>query len=144
AAGHVVPKRFASCPALVTYAQSNLARTNGLPGPPIEAVAPAPPPPGAKATAPGAPSATAATAGAEGSSPTAAYSTTNNQEDGVDEPDMVKTNGSTLSVVAGNKLQAVSVGGSEPKLVGTLDLGTNGYNAQLLLRGNRLIVVSTQ
>ena len=45
-----------------------------------------------------------------------------------------------LRRVAARKLEAVSVAGGTPKLVGTLDLGSNGYDAQLLLRGNRLIV----
>ena len=62
---------------------------------------------------------------------------------GVDEPDIVKTDGSTLFTVSGTKIEALSVSGT-PKLVGSLDLGSTGYNAQLLLRGNRLIAISQQ
>ena len=39
------------------------------------------------------------------------YSTTNDQEQGVDEPDIVKTDGSTIFAVSGNTLEAVSVAG---------------------------------
>jgi hypothetical protein len=142
-AATVTPHRFASCPALVGYAQANLSRTHGLPEPPIEAVAVATATTGAKGVAPSAAAASGASAAADGGA-SPAYSTTNNQEEGVDEPDLVKTNGSTIFTIAGNKLEAVDVSGATPKLAGTLDLGPNGYNAQLLLRGNRLIVISTQ
>ena len=89
------------------------------------------------------------TGGAKGSTATAApaaasdagsgagttFSTTNDQEAGVDEPDIAKTDGSTIFTLAQDKLEAVSVTGASPKLVGTLDLGTAGANAQLLLYG---------
>ena len=43
------------------------------------------------------------------------YSGTNVQEQGVDEPDSVKTNGKTLFAVAGNRLNAVDVTGLAPE-----------------------------
>jgi len=138
--------RFASCPALVSYAQSHLKVTHGYPEPPILALAGTASP--ATATGKGvvgtaAPSAAAATADGGGTS-SPSYSTTNNQEVGVDEPDIAKTDGSTIFAIAQGKLQAVAAG-STPKLLGTLDLGAGGgYGAQLLLRGNRVIVVSGQ
>ena len=145
-AAKVTPHRFASCPALVSYATANLTRTRGLPEPPIEPVAiAATATTGAKGVAPATATAGAAAAsGDTGGTSTPAYSTTNNQEEGVDEPDTVKTNGSTIFAIEGNKLEAVDVSGAAPKLAGTLDLGSNGYDAQLLMRGNRLIVISTQ
>jgi hypothetical protein len=93
------------------------------------------------------PSAASAGSTAKDSSSGAAagtFSTTNNQEAGVDEPDIAKTDGSTIFTLgASNKLEAVSVTGTAPKLVGSLDLGTAGQNAQLLLDGKRILVVST-
>ena len=52
-----------------------------------------------------------------GTTPTAGvdYSGTNVQEQGVDEPDLVKTNGTTLFAVAGNQLNAVDVTGKRPR-----------------------------
>ena len=100
--------------------------------------------PGIVGTAKGS-SATAAPAAASdaGSGAGTTFSTTNNQEAGVDEPDIAKTDGSTIFTLAQDKLEAVSVTGATPKLVGTLDLGTAGANAQLLLYGTRVLVVST-
>ena len=144
AASQIRLHRFASCPALVSYARSHLQITHGYPEPPIVALAGAAPSPAGSGKIVGAlPSAAAATADGGGTS-APSYSTTNNQEAGVDEPDIAKTDGSTIFAIAHGKLQAVSAG-SSPKLLGTLDLGDGGgYGAQLLLRGNRVIVVSGQ
>jgi hypothetical protein len=71
------------------------------------------------------------------------YSTTNNQEPGVEEPDIVKTDGATIFAVSGTHLFAVAVSRGTPKLVGSLDLGPSGYGAQLLLDGSRLLVISS-
>jgi hypothetical protein len=148
AAGQVQPHAFGSCANLVSYAKSHYATTHGLPEPPMAGIATtvslAPTVAGKSAgtTAAGAPAASAATDAGSGSGTT--FSTTNNQEAGVDEPDIAKTNGSTIFTLGGqDKLEAVSVTGAAPKLVDTLDLGLSGSNAQLLLYGNRLLVVST-
>ncbi len=69
------------------------------------------------------------------------FSTTNVQEEGVDEPDIVKSNGSTLFAVHGDRLFAVDVRGSKPKLVGSLQLPANA-SYELLLHGERLLVLS--
>jgi hypothetical protein len=143
-AAQVRPRAFASCPALVSYAQHNLAKTHGLPEPPIQELAlPVSAGVVGKASGAVAPSAAAATADGGGST-TPTYSTTNNQEEGVDEPDIVKTNGTTLFTFSGNKVEAVSVGAGTPRIVGSLDLGSAGYDGQLLLKGNRLIVISNE
>jgi hypothetical protein len=71
------------------------------------------------------------------------FSTTNNQEPGVEEPDIVKTDGATIFALSGTTLHAVAVSGGEPKLVGSLDLGPSGYGAQLLLDGSWLLVISS-
>jgi len=69
------------------------------------------------------------------------YSGTNVQEEGVDEPDLVKTNGKTLFALAHGDLEAVDVRGAKPLLLDTLHLNL-GYDAELLLYGNRLLVIS--
>lgn len=68
------------------------------------------------------------------------YSGTNVQEEGVDEPDLVKTDGRTLFVASGNAVSALDVRNGRPKLVDTLriDRGTD----ELLLDGGHLLVLS--
>ncbi len=68
------------------------------------------------------------------------YSGTNVQEEGVDEPDMVKTNGTVLYAVANGKLNAVRVSGPKPDLLDTLQLEPGSH--ELLLHGSRLLVLS--
>lgn len=72
---------------------------------------------------------------------TPAFSTTNVQEEGVDEPDLVKSNGSFLYVVRAGGLSVVDVRARRPRLVGTLPLEPNG-SPELLLYGDRLLVLS--
>jgi uncharacterized secreted protein with C-terminal beta-propeller domain len=69
------------------------------------------------------------------------YSGTNVQEEGVDEPDLVKTNGTTLFAVAGGNLRAVDVGGLKPRLLDSLALEPSSSH-ELLLHGDRLLVLS--
>jgi uncharacterized secreted protein with C-terminal beta-propeller domain len=69
------------------------------------------------------------------------YSGTNVQEQGVDEPDIVKTDGTTLYAVANGKLDAVDVSAGKPRLLDTLKLD-GGWSHELLLHGDRLIVLS--
>ena len=68
------------------------------------------------------------------------YSETNVQEAGVDEPDTVKTDGRHIFAVAGQTVRAAAVGNGKPRLVGRLNL--KGYGSELLLSGNRLLVLS--
>lgn len=69
------------------------------------------------------------------------YSATNVQEEGVDEPDGVKSNGSTMFVVRGDRLVAVDVRATRPRLAGSLELEP-GWGHELLLSGDRLLVLS--
>jgi uncharacterized secreted protein with C-terminal beta-propeller domain len=70
------------------------------------------------------------------------FSQTNVQEAGVDEPDIVKTNGRTVFAIAGGRLHAIDVTGARPRIAGSLDLdGSHGH--QLLIRGDRLLVMSS-
>jgi Beta propeller domain len=128
-------RAFASCPALVGYAQRHFAQTKGAAGggvvPLAEPTIPGRTP--ADTSAPSAPSATAKES-------TPSYSTTNVQEEGVDEPDVVKTDGTTIFTVEGETLYAVAATGpGAPRIVGSLALGRPG--GDLLLHGGRLLVI---
>src|SRR3954451_24365914 len=134
----VLPRAFGSCNALVAYGEHHLAQTHRGPSPTVQPlpVVTAPPSPGAE-------NGTVAPVTAAPATPDAsAVSTTNNQEEGVDEPDLAQTDGRTIFVLARGKLQAVSVPGDAPRVVGTLDVGPGAGAGQLLLRGDRLIVIA--
>lgn len=117
---------FASCGELLAYAKRQalpLVGPYGLGGVTGVAVgAPVPP--------------AAARDGAD-----ADFSSTNTQERGVDEPDIVESSGTHLFVVNGEWLRVVDVRSTRPRLVGSLRLG-GGYGRELLLVGRRLLVLS--
>jgi uncharacterized secreted protein with C-terminal beta-propeller domain len=120
---------FRSCSDLLGYAK---AQTTKLVGPyglgaPVAVV--------------GAPVGTAAPAKGAAPQEGVDYSGTNVQEQGVDEPDIVKTNGTTLFAVANGKLNAVDVSKAKPRLVDTLALDPQ-WTHELLLHGDRLLVIS--
>jgi beta propeller domain-containing protein len=112
---------------------SNVRAVDGGP----VAVPSMPAPPAAPAPA-GAPGTVAEPAPQEGVD----YSGTNVQEAGVDEPDIVKTDGRRVFAIANGKLQALTVTGGVPKLVGTLAL-QDVAPSELLLSGDRLVVIGT-
>ena len=97
-------KPFANCAALVRYARRHAATELG--GPYARG-----------APAMGAPGAAEPAAGEADSS-----STTNVQEAGVDEPDMVKSQGTTIFALADGTLHAVDTSGEKPRLTDSLDL----------------------
>jgi uncharacterized secreted protein with C-terminal beta-propeller domain len=68
------------------------------------------------------------------------YSPTNVQEAGVDEPDIVKTDGSTIFAALDDKLYAVDARKPAPGLADSV--GLEGTASELLLRGDRLLVIS--
>jgi uncharacterized secreted protein with C-terminal beta-propeller domain len=70
------------------------------------------------------------------------FSQTNVQEAGVDEPDIVKTDGRTIFAIAEGRLHALRVDGARPQLLSSLALGES-YGHQMLLRGDRLLVMGT-
>ncbi|MEY2517117.1 MAG: hypothetical protein QOJ89_4475, partial [bacterium] len=130
---------------LLSYARHNARRTGGAPGVPTRAGAVQPqilsaPGPVATDAAPvGAPAPSAST-GSKAQAP--AFSSTNVQEAGGDEPDIVKTDGRRVFAIAGRRLYALDVTGDAPKLVGSLELaGSDGH--QLLIRGDRVLVMTT-
>jgi uncharacterized secreted protein with C-terminal beta-propeller domain len=137
---------FNSCTSLLGYARRGARLTGGRTGVPTRAgvmaaqVLTSPRPsddavPMPSVAAPDAAEGKSLTTGAPG------FSQTNVQEAGVDEPDIVKTDGRTVFAIADGALHAIDVTNAQPKLVGTLDLG-GAYGHQLLLRGDRLLVMS--
>jgi len=71
------------------------------------------------------------------------YSGTNVQEEGVDEPDIVKTDGRTMFVATDGQVRALSVGAGGTSLAGTLKLDEAYGDQQIMLAGNRLLVISS-
>ena len=69
----------------------------------------------------------ATAAGADSPQQGVDYSGTNVQEAGVDEPDIVKTNGSTMFTVENGQLESVDVSSTKPKLLDTVTLN-RGFN----------------
>jgi len=65
---------------------------------------------------------------------------TNVQEEGVDEPDTVKTDGKLIFAVAQGVLRIVDARAATPALVASLPLAEGGGH-ELLLRGDRLLVL---
>ena len=68
------------------------------------------------------------------------YSGTNVQEKGVDEPDILKTDGRIVVTVAQNRLQIVDL--DRPGRIAAT-LGVDGWGHELLLDGDRLLVMAT-
>jgi hypothetical protein len=134
-------RRFHSCDALVDYGTGH---SNGYqPGGPPPPFDPGPPPPApAGAAGPG-------SEGAPTSAPQAPaddsgdFSLTNNQEAGVFEPDILKTDGNHIfAVTSAGVLEVVDVTGP-PALLAELPLPA-GYDHQLLLyKGKLLVALST-
>ena len=91
-------------------------------------------------------SAPTATAGGDSASGTAKaegvdYSGTNVQELGIDEPDLLKTDGNRILVVEDQWLHHVDVSGDTAVLTDSLELpGT--WGAEMLLEGDRLLVLT--
>jgi Secreted protein containing C-terminal beta-propeller domain distantly related to WD-40 repeats len=83
----------------------------------------------------------AAVAPSAATSSVPAHSTTNDQELGVDEPDIVKSDGRRIVTVSDGVLRVVDA--VTHKITGTLDLGeyAGAGQAQLLMAGNRVLVI---
>jgi hypothetical protein len=73
------------------------------------------------------------------SAPDGSFSTTNVQEQGVDEPDLVKTDGTRAFVVGGGQLRVLALGTGQPTLLASTALDNISPN-DLLLAGDRLLV----
>jgi beta propeller domain-containing protein len=131
-------RAFSSCEAVGDYARKHALRIvepGGLPprfGFAVEGDTPDGSPPGPD---------TAPQEGAVRDGDGVDYSTTNVQEEGVDEPDIVKTDGRHLYVMSASTLYVFNIGTGEPKLVGSLAL--RGYGHELLLSGDRVLALTT-
>ena len=72
------------------------------------------------------------------------FSTTNVQEVGIDEPDLVKTDGSRILVIANGSFHVVDLKGPKPTLVGTVELADDEFQpTEILVAGNRVLVFGT-
>ncbi|MGI9666448.1 MAG: beta-propeller domain-containing protein [Acidimicrobiia bacterium] len=69
------------------------------------------------------------------------FSTTNVQVAGIDEPDLVKTDGDRIFVVANGELIWIDATGDEPKTVATLAL--TGWGQQLFLVDDTILVMTS-
>lgn len=71
------------------------------------------------------------------------YSTTNVQELGVDEPDIVKTDGRRIVALAQQTLVVIDITGDEPEIVGRLALGELSVR-DMFLSGDTVVVFGGQ
>ena len=74
------------------------------------------------------------------------YSTTNVQEVGVDEPDVVKTDGTRILAVARAGLHHIEVSSGAPVLVSSLELRWENremWNTQLFMRGDTALLMAS-
>lgn len=71
------------------------------------------------------------------------FSGTNVQEAGVDEPDIVKTDGQRILALAQGSLHYVDVSQDSPTLRSSLALQA-GYGAEMLLRGDHLLLIDQE
>ena len=119
-------QRFTGCAPFLDYVRSQGKRTVGPYG------------------LGGMPVALAATERAATPVPGVDYSTTNVQEAGVDEPDIVKTDGEKFVALAQGKLHVVLVGDGKPRLAASLSLNQSpaDYPIALVLYRDRAVVVS--
>jgi hypothetical protein len=137
-------RAFASCAQLLDYARTNATKAVGTGWAPSPMAIEGPRPgrvPTQKSGAQAMPVASQDSAAA-GAGAGDTFSTTNVQEAGVDEPDVVKTDGSVIYAVANGVLHAVDVKSGTPKLLAALKLD-DGYGHELLLHGDRLLVVQS-
>jgi len=129
---------YRSCAEMLTHYRAELAATvtawgvGGGGWPPVAAARES-----AATTAAGDAGAAAGADGAVGSGPTG----TNVQEQGIDEPDLVKLADGRLVVLAGDRLRVVSAA-AEPVVLGSVRVGDGrSYGGELLLDGDRALVV---
>ena len=74
------------------------------------------------------------------------FSETNVQVKGVDEADIVKTDGSYIYYIAGNQLNILKPDGAATRLISSTPLSGEdswwGYNSEMFLLGNRLMIIT--
>lgn len=73
------------------------------------------------------------------------YSSTNTQVQGVDEGDIIKTDGKYIYIAQGTQVAIVQVNGADMKQVSTIKLeDTNGGIAEMYIAGDKLVLVSNR
>jgi uncharacterized secreted protein with C-terminal beta-propeller domain len=139
-------RSFSSCTGFLSYVHAYGGRTLGAdsriapPGPVLATPVSAPSGTGKNGeVAPAAPTPATTAAPVAGQD----FSGTNVQEAGIDEPDIVKTDGKRIFALENSKLYDVGIESAGPRVLGTLDLGDAGSGQQMLLEGDRLLVLST-
>jgi len=137
-AGKVRLKAFGTCSGLVRYARRNAVRTGRATMPPP----PATPQPISRGGDDDAAEGGPPVAGAPQRGAADDFSGSNVQEQGVDEPDIVKTNGTHAFAIAGGSLHAVDVRAAAPAVLDSLKLADDASHT-MLLHGNRVLVIST-
>ena len=74
------------------------------------------------------------------------FSETNVQVKGVDEADIVKTDGNFIYYISGNQLNIIKPDGAGTKLISSTQLSSDdtwwGYNSEMFLLGNRLMIIT--
>jgi hypothetical protein len=81
-------------------------------------------------------------AGAPTGPPAVEHSTTNVQEVGVDEPDIIKTDGRHVFALVDGSLRIATVDGTDVSVLATVDFDGVHYD-RLLLAGNRVVLFGT-
>lgn len=138
--------RFGSCAAFAAHMRTQAGRrvqAHGLPGRAVDSVAIMEE--GVMPDAAGGPardSAPAATTAPAAPAPVAGrdHSGTNVQEAGVDEPDIVKTDGRRLYSLTQDTLRVVDVTGIRPQALGSLDMSEISPTGMLLVDGRLLVL----
>jgi hypothetical protein len=148
--------RFAGCGDLLDYMKQNalpsVTASGFLGNQGVEAVGPVPPPPPPRRPGdpppvplPPVPASTTTVPSTPKGTPTSAQdevSTTNVQERGVDEPDIVKSDVSTLFALAGGRVHAVDVSGERARRVDSIAVRSGTNQHELLLHEDTLLVLS--
>jgi len=142
AAGKARLTAFDSCGALVRFARSRgagMLATGWVPSPQVAV--------GTPTSTPGGPLPQTGAEGTPAPAPTKApaadgvdYSTTNVQEQGVDEPDVVKSDGTRIYAISGGRLLVVDARAKTPRLLGSLKLD-EGWGHELLVHGRRALII---
>ena len=70
------------------------------------------------------------------------YSGTNVQEVGIDEPDIIKTDGSRIMVISNNELHLIDVSGDTPELSDSI-LFEGHWPREILFSGDRVFVLAS-
>ena len=79
-----------------------------------------------------------------GSTPGGGYSDTNVREESVGEADVVKTDGSCLYVMSGNRVEIVDIASEEMEEIAAVTVGPGNYIRELYVEGSRMAVFYTQ